>query len=269
MSIAVIGYGKMGRLYDSLLGASAVVDPHPVDGKGQFRSVREFIDSTPAVDLVILCTPTDLHFEHAAALLEAGHHLLVEKPICLDSRDALGLELLAREKGLTLVQSCLERYNPAIKFIVKHVDPSEVTAVQSVRIGERPVRHALQDPKVDLAIHDLDLWFHVFGCRVPVGIRAGYGEPRREMTIQLRDGGVIRADLSRKTVEAGGRKYDLAKSSSSNPILEMVNDVLFLGPRANEEWHKEIRVLERQSGPEFELFPWTEEPARVGNGAQI
>ncbi|WBA16238.1 Gfo/Idh/MocA family oxidoreductase [Salinivibrio proteolyticus] len=53
-------------------------------------------------DLVVITTPNHLHYEHARQSLEAGCHVLVEKPFVTRSEDGLALAKLADEKGLTL-----------------------------------------------------------------------------------------------------------------------------------------------------------------------
>jgi predicted dehydrogenase len=51
------------------------------------------------VHVVHLCTPNNLHFQEAGLLLRAGKHVLCEKPLALDSREAAALCLLAKEMG--------------------------------------------------------------------------------------------------------------------------------------------------------------------------
>lgn len=56
----------------------------------------------PGVDLVIVTSPDFLHYEQARACLEAGKHVLLEKPMTLEAQQAEELATLARSKGLVL-----------------------------------------------------------------------------------------------------------------------------------------------------------------------
>ncbi|HZV60461.1 MAG TPA: Gfo/Idh/MocA family oxidoreductase [Candidatus Eremiobacteraceae bacterium] len=63
-----------------------------------YSSVDELAEDA-AVTVVHLCTPNHLHFSHASLLLRAGKHILCEKPLALDSREAELLVKIAKESG--------------------------------------------------------------------------------------------------------------------------------------------------------------------------
>ena len=63
MNLAIIGYGKMGKLYDSNLSASYIVDLLPVQNRSYFDQLDKFISFGKPVDLVIVTTPTPNHFK--------------------------------------------------------------------------------------------------------------------------------------------------------------------------------------------------------------
>ena len=67
-----------------------------------FVDYRELLDSGQ-LDGVIVCSPHHLHYQHALAALEAGLHVMVEKPVTLDPAQGRRLVELAAEKGLALV----------------------------------------------------------------------------------------------------------------------------------------------------------------------
>ena len=66
-----------------------------------FADWRQMLD-TATLDAVLIATPNSLHFEQAQAALEKGLHVLLEKPMTIQSEDARALVRLAREKGLHL-----------------------------------------------------------------------------------------------------------------------------------------------------------------------
>lgn len=260
MKIAIIGYGKMGRLYDSLYPASWIVDTAP-EVDAHFSTVDALIESGASPDLAIIASPSERHFLHAKMLLKADIDLLVEKPICMSAREALALQKSAEERGLLLFQSCLERYNPVVKFLKKHLELDAISHIESIRRGVRPEQYLLNNPRYDLGIHDVDLWFHLTDQSIPWCVHAEYGsEQKREIRIFLREGGSIVADLLNKKLFTDEASFDFTRSSSNNPILEMLNDLLFAGATMNEEWHREISLLEDGTSGIIELLPEAHKP---------
>jgi len=245
MNYAVIGFGKMGRLYDKLLNAKYVIDKNPIFNRVYFSSVEEFIHYGQPVDLVIITTPTNSHFTITKKLLINGYNVLVEKPICLSSIEAKELEKIAEQKKLILYQSTLGRYNPLIKFLKKNVSIPEIKHIVSHRFGEKPGREYIEETKFDLGIHDVDLWFYLFHKKIPWKINVGYGKKRREIFVFLKNSKIIKLDLLNKVAEFDDKTLDFSKSSISNPILEMINDIQYFGYKMNECLIKEIKIIEK------------------------
>ncbi|MFM8984651.1 MAG: Gfo/Idh/MocA family protein [Planctomycetia bacterium] len=74
------------------------------------------------VDLVSIATPPALHFRQARAALEAGKHVLVEKPLATTVADAESRAALAARRGLVCVANLVERYNPlayAVRAVIR------------------------------------------------------------------------------------------------------------------------------------------------------
>jgi predicted dehydrogenase len=69
------------------------------------------------VDLIDVCTPSHTHFELAWAALEAGKHVLCEKPVAYDYRDTRRARDLARSKGLKTKVGLTFRYSPAVRYM--------------------------------------------------------------------------------------------------------------------------------------------------------
>jgi predicted dehydrogenase len=68
----------------------------------------------PAIDVVYVATPHSLHAEHTRLALEAGKHVLCEKPFTLNARQAAELIALARERRLFLMEAMWMRFLPAL-----------------------------------------------------------------------------------------------------------------------------------------------------------
>jgi len=248
MNVAIVGYGKMGKFYDNLLMAKYLVDVRPVQGRVCFSYVDEFISYGQPVDLVIVSTPSDTHFAICQKLLHAGYDVLVEKPICLSSLEARILEDLAESKGLVLYQTTLERYNPLVKFLAKNVLSDEVARIESYRFGTKPPRSYVEEPKFDLGIHDVDLWCHLYRGKVEWEVNVGFGEARREIIVNFKNGKKLKFDLLHKFISCDDYSLDFTKASSNNPILEMIYDLRYKGHSMNERWSEEIQILEKAEG---------------------
>ena len=162
----VIGVGHLGqhhaRLYAALpdstlvgvtdqdLGrARTIAERH---GAQTFEQVQDLLKT---VDVVSVAVPTSGHYEVAKACLEAGKHVLVEKPIAVFPAEADELVDLAKTKGCTLQVGHSERFNP----IVPAMWPSirHPVLIDAQRLGIYSVRGTDVDVVLDLMIHDLDL----------------------------------------------------------------------------------------------------------------
>src|SRR3954452_14330997 len=75
----------------------------------------------PDLDVIYIGTPHGSHFPMAVAALEAGKHVLAEKPIGVDAAQARQLADLARERGLFLMEAMWMKFNPMIRSLQKTV----------------------------------------------------------------------------------------------------------------------------------------------------
>jgi predicted dehydrogenase len=74
------------------------------------------------IDLVDVCTPSATHFELAWAALEAGKHVLCEKPVAFDYKDTLRAATLAKKKGVKTKLGFTFRYSPAMQYVKSLID---------------------------------------------------------------------------------------------------------------------------------------------------
>jgi predicted dehydrogenase len=74
------------------------------------------------IDLVDVCTPSATHFELAWAALEAGKHVLCEKPVAFDYKDTLRAAELAKKKGVKTKLGFTFRYSPAMQYVKSLID---------------------------------------------------------------------------------------------------------------------------------------------------
>src|SRR3990170_4090557 len=74
------------------------------------------------IDLIDVCTPSHTHFELTMAALDAGKHVLCEKPVAYDYRDTLKAAALARSQGLKTKVGLTFRYSPAMQYMKALMD---------------------------------------------------------------------------------------------------------------------------------------------------
>lgn len=187
IGIAVIGCGYWGpnliRNFSTTPGArlSAVCDLNAE----RLRKVQEqnpglhttsdyaaLLVSTD-VDAVAIATPVSSHFPLAKQALEAGKHVLVEKPMTATVAQAEELVALAAKKGLVLMVDHTFAYTSAVRKIKELVvggDLGELLYYDSVRINLGLFQH---DVNVlwDLAVHDLAIMDFALG-QEPVAVSA-------------------------------------------------------------------------------------------------
>ena len=84
-------------------------------------SHRELI-ARDDIDLVDVCTPSATHFELAWTALDAGKHVLCEKPVAFDYRDTLRAAALAKSKGVKTKLGFTFRYSPAMQYAKTLID---------------------------------------------------------------------------------------------------------------------------------------------------
>jgi len=76
----------------------------------------------PKIDVIDVCTPSATHFMLATAGLEAGKHVLCEKPVAYDYRETRRLATLARAKGLKTKLGFTFRYSPGVQYAKSLID---------------------------------------------------------------------------------------------------------------------------------------------------
>jgi predicted dehydrogenase len=115
-------------------------------------SHRDIIGEVDAASVVV---PTQDHYRITRDLLEAGIHVLVEKPMTATLEEADSLIHLAKTKGLVLQVGHLERFNPAVLAAREYVH--QPLFVESHRLGSFNERGTEVDVILDLMIHDIDI----------------------------------------------------------------------------------------------------------------
>lgn len=168
--IGVIGTGHIGRLHSRILSEvapgefacvydtnlDAARDVAKAHGVLATASMDEFIAT---VDAATVATPTPFHFEIGKRLLEAGRHVLIEKPITENTSDARALVEIARKHKLALQVGHVERFNPVLSALETRLNHPRF--IESHRLSPYPNRSTEIGVVLDLMIHDLEIILHL------------------------------------------------------------------------------------------------------------
>jgi predicted dehydrogenase len=212
---AVIGVGQFGREHARVYAQSA--DAHLVSvcdineaggrrvaepfGSAFCADYRELIDKVDAVSLTV---PTLAHAEIACALLEAGIHVLVEKPIARTLDEADAMIRAARQSGAVLQVGHLERFNPAVIAAKRIVTTPRF--FEAHRLSLFTPRSLDVDVVMDLMIHDIDVVLSLVGSPVREARAAGIPilTPRIDIAnarVEFENGCVANLTASRVSLE--------------------------------------------------------------------
>jgi predicted dehydrogenase len=171
--IAIVGYGYWGPkltrnfLQNGSFGSVSICEEDPArlergakENPGALK-IRRFADllADPQVTAVALATPVASHYPLALAALEAGKHVLVEKPLATSSAEAERLVAVAKAGKRVLMVDHTFVYHPAIQRIrslIRSGELGRLTYIDSTRINLGLFQH---DVNVlwDLAVHDISI----------------------------------------------------------------------------------------------------------------
>jgi UDP-N-acetylglucosamine 3-dehydrogenase len=165
VKVGIVGAGIMGSNHARVLRAvphaevTVVVDPEAEKGRRLADHIGatyepEFEALAGQVDAAIVATPTETHADIAASLMEAGLDVLIEKPIAPTVEEAKDLVAIARKHDRILMVGHVERFNPAVLELVRHVDG--LIHIDVRRVGSFTPR-VTTGVVLDLMIHDVDL----------------------------------------------------------------------------------------------------------------
>lgn len=120
--IAIIGVGKIARDQhvpsierSAAFELAATVSRHgEIDGIDHYTEMKDFLGARPDVTVVALCVPPQVRFDLAKQALEAGRHVLLEKPPGATVAEVHALQRLAQARGLTLFATWHSRFAPAV-----------------------------------------------------------------------------------------------------------------------------------------------------------
>ncbi|MCH5599948.1 Gfo/Idh/MocA family oxidoreductase [Niabella ginsengisoli] len=199
----IASYGMSGKLFHAPFiqahpnyELSAIVERHKEESRIKYpdsklyRSFEEMI-SDDTLELIVINTPVQTHFEYAKAALNAGKNIVVEKPFTVNAEEAKELDELAKSKNLLLTVYQNRRYDgdyKAIKDIVQENILGELKEAE-LRYDRYRTGHSGKDHKEgdkpgagnlhDLGAHLIDQAIQLFGF--PEAVFADVFAMRKDM----------------------------------------------------------------------------------------
>ncbi len=251
-------------------GAGGVQD---LTGIKKYSDLDEML-ADPEIDLIDLCLPSYLHKDLAIRALEAGKHVLVEKPIALTVADANEMIDAAERTGKLLMVAQVLRFWPefaAIKDIYQSGEYGDLRAAHFKRVITRPTWSGddwFADPDktggavVDLHIHDTDFILNLFGRPAAVwstgtvSVRGQvdylvteYQYPGQNICVTAQGGAVAMKGIE---FEHGFDVYFeramLRHNSHSTPALELYSEdggKVEVKPRITDAFAEQLRTAAR------------------------
>ena len=170
----------------------------------------EALAADPEVDVVYVSTPHPLHAANARLMLEAGKHVLVEKPFTLNAREAREIADLAAERGLLLLEAMWTRYLPHMVRVREIIADGTLGEVRSLivdhtqKLSDDPAHriNALElggGALLDLGIYPISFSWDLFGAPLTMQSTATFkdtGADAQVATIFGYDGGRVASMLS-------------------------------------------------------------------------
>lgn len=238
ITVGVVGIGKIAtdqhipvlRRSAEFRLVAAASRHHRVDGIANFASLEDMLREA-APDAIAVCTPPQTHFDQARIALEAGKHVLLEKPPCRSTSELDILERLAAERGRTLFQTWHSRFAPAVETAAeilrrRRIDSVTITWKEDVRRwhpGQTWIWQAggfgVFDPGInaisiltrilpdDIVVRAADL-FVPANCDAPIAA---------ELTLQGGGGTTIAATFDFR--HTGTQTWDIALETNSGQVL--------------------------------------------------
>jgi predicted dehydrogenase len=170
--IAVVGLGYWGpNLVRNLASSSrwelaALVERDPArlgrvarsyPGVPRAAELEQVLD---AVDAVVIATPPETHAALARTAIEAGKHVLVEKPLTTDAGEGAALADLAEARGLTLAVDHTFLYTGSVEYLraaIRNGSLGQIYGLDSVRVN-LGLYQRFASVCVDLATHDISIF---------------------------------------------------------------------------------------------------------------
>jgi UDP-N-acetylglucosamine 3-dehydrogenase len=195
IGVAVIGAGFWGKNHARVfkeLDETELIAVCDIDAEKAKNLAKQFSVETYTsvgkmlrradIEAVTICTWSTSLAKEALKALKAGKHVLVEKPMAANSKQAEKLLKTAEKEGLHLTVGFLMRFIPGIQYIKESIEKrtiGELVCATAKRVSQWPERIGDVGVVKDLAIHDIDMMRYLFGGD-PVAVYAKTGNMKHK-----------------------------------------------------------------------------------------
>lgn len=178
LGVAVIGAGFWGRnharvfkeIEETRLVAVCDIDPGKAKNAARQFGVKAYTNSgrmlrRSDIEAVSICTWSTSLAKETLKALKAGKHVLVEKPMAANSKQAEAVLKMAEKQGLQLTVGFLMRFIPSVQYLKSSLTKGsfgKVVSATAKRVSEWPERIGDVGVVKDLAIHDIDMMRYLF-----------------------------------------------------------------------------------------------------------
>ena len=147
LSFAIIGCGNIARrhaeqiqTFGKLVAVCDIVRSKAEElGKKYdaeiFFSIEELFSNKKEIGVAVICTPNGLHAVHSIISLQAGCHVLCEKPMAINSSDCLAMIQEAEKTGKHLFVVKQNRFNPPVVAVKKLLDEKKLGNIYSIQLN--------------------------------------------------------------------------------------------------------------------------------------
>lgn len=147
LKFSIIGCGRIGRRHAEIIqrfGSLAAICDIDTDsarfiaekyGCPSYEDFHEMIGRHPETDVVVVCTPNGLHAEHTIASLQAGFHVLCEKPMAIETDMCVKMIAAAAKAGKQLLIVKQNRFNPPVVAVKNAIDEGRLGRVYSMQLN--------------------------------------------------------------------------------------------------------------------------------------
>lgn len=197
INIGVIGTGSISAMHlqsyqkhanANLLAVCDLNEKRAQRAAEKYGATKVYTDynellADPEIDAVSICTWNNTHAEISIAALNAGKHVLVEKPLCRTVEEALQVQEAVKSSGKLLQVGFVRRYDPNAQMLREFADKGEFGEIyfakaSSVRRLGNPggwfsdIERSGGGPLIDIGVHVIDLCWYMMGRPKPVSVSA-------------------------------------------------------------------------------------------------
>jgi predicted dehydrogenase len=244
----VLGVGKMGEYHVGILSENRDVELNGISDASEERGrviserygvpyFKDFNEMLEQVDVAVVAVPTKLHYKIGMEVLNAGIHVLLEKPCSDNLEHARELFSLADSKNLILHIGHVERFNGAVQELHKLVD--EPILVECKRMG--PFVERMKDDSVvlDTMIHDIDIILNLIGSKVArmnVMGRSVFSKKDDVVSVQLEfENGCIASIIASRASQNKERTLSITEKASYI-ILDYTDQEIYVHRQSSSDY---------------------------------